>query len=241
MPQVRERGPVTAAQRFGLGLRWEFDACVHELRRLRSPSDRPLVSSSVAVVATVVAVLWGNAVVWVGRRCVWDPEWITLIAVPSFGAAFVVLLRIQGWSWETLGARRPVAPDRRWPALLLAVWAVAMAGAATLWLVTGNAQDRLETVRILIGTAFGEELVFRSAVLAIWLAAPVRLRVVVVANMVGFAAWHIVGAWKPDGFHPLEVLGPVLLAVPLLWARLRFHSVLASTTLHAVNIAGVGS
>jgi membrane protease YdiL (CAAX protease family) len=106
----------------------------------------------------------------------------------------------------------------------------------------------LRTIRTLVGTAFGEELVHRGVLLAVWAGTGVAGWVVVAANIVTFGFWHIAGAscWLVEcttdscRFQWAEVLGPGGLAVMLVWVRLRFASILAPAVFHAAsNIIGV--
>jgi membrane protease YdiL (CAAX protease family) len=76
--------------------------------------------------------------------------------------------------------------------------------------------------------------------LGVWSATGVSRWIVVVANMVAFGLWHVAGAFKDDGFEVLDVVGPALLTVLLLWARLRFRSVIAPAIGHAsTNVFGL--
>lgn len=73
-----------------------------------------------------------------------------------------------------------------------------------------------------------------------WCATRANRWIVVVANMVAFGLWHVAGAFKGDGLEVLDVLGPALLTVLLLWARLRFRSVVAPAVGHAsTNVFGL--
>ena len=149
------------------------------------------------------------------------------------GAAVLVAL---GWTWADLGVRWP---ERRRLWWLLAGCAAVVGAVGSWYLIAGTGLQRLAVVRVFAGTAFGEELVHRSVLLAVWLATPVRLRYVVVANAVAFGLWHVVGADTCDGFRPFEVIGPMVLGIGVLWARLTFRSVFAAAVLHAVNVLGV--
>ena len=96
----------------------------------------------------------------------------------------------------------------------------------------------LHLVRVLVGTALGEELVHRGVLIATWSSTSVRARGVVLANVVAFGAWHVASAWHADGFEPREIAPPAGGAVLFLWARLRFRSVLAPAAGHAINVWG---
>jgi predicted Abi (CAAX) family protease len=212
-----------------------------ELARLRVASGRP-VPLHIAVAVTAAVVVYGNAVVWAGRqlggRRPGVRESITLVAVPAGGMLGAILLVALGWTWADLGLRWPVRRRLWW---LLAGWAAVVGAVAAWYLITGTGLQRLSVVRVLVGTAFGEELVHRSVLLAVWLATRVRLRFVVIANAVAFGLWHVVGASTSDGFRPWDVVVPMGLGLGLLWARLTYRSVVAPAVFHASNIVGVRS
>jgi membrane protease YdiL (CAAX protease family) len=212
-----------------------------ELARLRAASGGR-VPLHIAVVVTAAFVVYGNVVVWAGRhfgeRRPAIRESITLFAVPAVGVLGALVLVALGWTWADLGLRWPC---RRRARCALAVWAAVVGAYGARYLITGTGLQRLSVVRVLVGTAFGEELVHRSVLLAVWLASPVRLRSVVVANAMAFGLWHVVGANTRNGFKFSEVVIPMGLGLGLLWARLWYRSVLAPAIVHAVNIFGVAN
>ena len=216
----------------------EIDQGLAELHRLRQ-LDGPRVPVAAALGASAFVMVFGNVVVLLGRRW-FHAEWTTLVGVPALGLLGVLLLRLGGWTRHDLGFRWPVSDPRRplsrWlfrTALFLAL------GCAALAPFAGESVTLLEVGRLLVGTAIGEEVVHRSAVLAAWAGTSLGARWVVAANVLTFALWHLAGANNETGFRWSEVIGPGVLTLPLLWARLRFRSVLAPAAFHgAVNMTG---
>jgi membrane protease YdiL (CAAX protease family) len=215
----------------------EAGRCEAELVAIRS-AGRPIHAAS-AVAWSVAAIIWGNGVVAAGRRFGHD-QWITLVAVPLFGLAGWWWLARRGFRREALGIRFPRTDDAR---LLngLTVAAALFVGAGALAALASFDPDMrgLRTVRTIAGTAFGEELTHRGVLLALWANTGLAPRQVLVANMVVFGAWHLAGASRGD-FQTWEAIGPAILALPLVWVRLRSRSILAPATFHAAsNISGV--
>lgn len=211
---------------------WRF-----ELAAIR-PAGSPT-SVVGAVTWSLAATAWGNAVVLGGRRFGQD-QWVTLIAVPLFGLAGWWWLRRRGFRRPAIGAQRPRTVHAPFLAPLLVVAAgvagiCALAGLATF----GQERRGLRTIRTMVGTAFGEELIHRGVLLAVWAGTGLAAWQVAAANMIVFGAWHLAGA-VCDGFHPEEVIGPAALAVPLVWLRLRFGSIFAPMAVHAAtNLPGI--
>jgi len=212
--------------------------CRAELSGISSTGRR--VSVAGALGWSAAAVLWGNAVVLAGRRFGQD-QWISLFAVPLFGAAVAWWsCRRGGFRRSTLGLQRPRTGGVHvlLSGITLAA-ALLAAGCAIVGLATfGQDMRGVRTIRTLVGTAFGEELIHRGVLLALWAKSGVSTARVLVANMVTFGAWHLAGA-TCDGFHPGEVLWPTAGAVLFVWLRLRFRSILAPTAVHALNVFGV--
>ena len=76
--------------------------------------------------------------------------------------------------------------------------------------------------------------------LTVWSSSSARPLLVTAANVTGFGAWHLVGAFHGGAFHPLEVAVPALGTLVFLWARLRYQSVAGPTVLHVVtNLPGI--
>jgi membrane protease YdiL (CAAX protease family) len=210
----------------------ELRQCRAELDRLRGRAG-VRVPVVVAVVASVLAVAWGNGTVVAGRRLGHDDA-VTLVAVPALAAAGLAALRWAGWTWRDLGLGWPSAePPRAQPLAWLGAATAVAVGGAVVGLVAGPGATRLAVVRLVLGTAAGEEVVHRSVLLALWAATPVGGRAVVAANVVTFGAWHVAAATHADGLRWWEAAVPAGTAVLLLWARLRFRSVLAPVAFHA--------
>ncbi|HEV2067647.1 MAG TPA: CPBP family glutamic-type intramembrane protease [Thermomicrobiales bacterium] len=218
------------------GVGREIDRCLAELHRLQRLGHAKIPVATAAGASAIVAGL-GNGVVLLGRR--WcEEEWITLIAVPVIGVAGMSLLRRRGWSWRDLGFRPLVVQSSARLASALVLAATCLAAVSGVVAFLSRELTALEVVRTLVGTAVGEEIVHRSVVLAAWVDTRLRAGWVVAANMITFAVWHVAGA-NAGRFSWIEVIGPGLLALPLLWARLRFHSVLAPAAFHgAANLTG---
>jgi membrane protease YdiL (CAAX protease family) len=215
----------------------EIGHCRSELERIRTETSRST-SLRAAVVWSVVAVVWGNLVVLAGRRYGHD-QWITLIGVPAFGGVGCLWLWRRGFRWDTLGLRAPRTDHA--PLLTgLTVMAAVIAGACALagLLTFGHEMRGMRTIRTIVGTAFGEELIHRGVLLAVWATTGASAWIVVVMNMVVFGAWHLAGA-TCDGFHGWQVFWPTVGAVLFVWLRLRFGSIFAPTAVHALNVTGV--
>ena len=209
-----------------------------ELRRLKR-QEHPRVPVALAVLMTILVVIWGNAVVFLGRLLE-APAPVTLVAHPALAISVTLLLVRRGWRLGTLGFSNPEPqpPSRRLRALL-AVLAVT-AGVACAGVLALEPSKRLDVIRLVVGTAAGEELLHRSILLAVWSSSSARPLVVTAASSASFGAWHLVGAFHGGAFHPLEVAVPALGTLVFLWARLRYQSVAAPIVLHVVtNLPGV--
>jgi membrane protease YdiL (CAAX protease family) len=202
---------------------------VDELARLRR--EVPPVSLREAAAASALVVAYGNAVVIVGRQFD-EPLLATTIGVPLLGAVGIGWLRRRGTSWHDLGFRFPhegVSSRARW---ILRCAATLAAGGVIARLVLGDAENRVDLLRLLIGTALGEEIVHRSVVLALWCGTRLPARLVVAANAIVFGLWHVAGAVKPGGFQPIDVVLSTAGTLLFLWSRLHFRSVVAPALLH---------
>ncbi len=209
-----------------------------ELERLRI--ETPTVSVPLAVAASALVVVHGNAVVAVGRHFD-EPLLATTVGVPLLGVAGVAWLRRRGTSWRDLGFRRPQEEGTTQARWVLIGAATLAAGGVIARLIVGDTANRLDLLRLLIGTALGEEVVHRSAVLALWCGTRLPAKHVVAANATVFGLWHVAGALRSDGFHLIEVLGPAAGTLLFLWARLHFRSVLAPAVLHTgTNVLDFG-
>jgi membrane protease YdiL (CAAX protease family) len=227
-------------RRAGGALRRERQLVTAGIAQLSQARPRP-VHGWQAVAVSVAVAAWGNAVVVAGRVS-GQPEWVTLVVNPVGAAVAIGYMRRSGWTVNALGLRRPRFDASPAPKLATAA---ALAWAAG-WVVAGVAGVReisgLRLARLVVGTALAEELLHRGVLPAVWSATGRPSRVVVVANMASFGLWHFAGAIHGGRFHPLEVAGPALVAVALMWARMRTGSVLSPATLHlAGNITGLGA
>jgi membrane protease YdiL (CAAX protease family) len=217
----------------------EYRPCRAEFHRLRGIPHRPVPVVGAVGASVFVAVL-GNAVVVAGRRWNDQSEWITLVGVPAIGLAGVAVLLRRGWCRRDLGFRWPaVDPPSRFAHAAVALAVAVATASGIIRKITGADLPAVEVVRLLVGTAFGEELVHRGVVLGVWANTTVRGRWVVVANMSTFALWHVAAATHRSGFRWWEVAGPGGLTLVLLWGRLRNRSIVAPVGFHAAtNIAG---
>ena len=216
----------------------EARRCGVALAEIRSAGGSTSVAA--AVVWSLVAIGWGNGVVLAGRRFGHD-QWITLFAVPLFGAAGAWWLhRRRGFRRSTIGLQPPRAAGvHPFVSGLTLVAALLAVGCAVVGLATNDGDMRgLSTIRTLIGTVFGEELIHRGVLLAVWANTGVSPGRVLAANVVTFGAWHVSGAIC-DGFDAGEVFLPAAGAVLFVWLRLRFRSILAPMAVHALNVFGV--
>ncbi|MGH9011271.1 MAG: CPBP family intramembrane glutamic endopeptidase [Acidimicrobiia bacterium] len=214
----------------------EAGRCGDELAAIRAagPSTSPIV----AVVWSAATVVWGNGVVGAGRAFGHD-QMITLIAVPLFGLAGWGWLARRGFRREAIGIRFPRVDRAGLLTVPTVVAAVVVALGTMAGLATSAHEMRgLRTIRTIVGTAFGEELIHRGVLLTLWASTGVRAWVVLAANMVGFGAWHVAGA-SCGGFRPADVLWPTIGAVLFVWLRLRFRSIWAPVAVHGLNVLGV--
>jgi membrane protease YdiL (CAAX protease family) len=212
-------------------LRREVSVCGTELARLRTGKDERPISVAVAVVASLAIAASGNLIVLAGRAHGVE-HWFTLVGVPVVAIVGGLLLASR-WTPTELGLRRPVLTGERLPTTLFLTAAVLAVLLIVAYLARWDARTNVALARLVIGTAVGEEAVHRGVVLACWASTRLRARYVVLANAAVFGAWHIAGAIPDTGFKPLEVIGPTAGAFLLLWARLRFRSLLAPVAGHA--------
>lgn len=207
----------------------------------------PRVPVWLAVGITCGAVAWGNAVVLVQRRVGGDAgELVTTVAHPMLGLAACAALLATGWRSADLGlvppSRRALGRLRR-PATVLALVAV---GAAIATVVRGGIDDgvnaRISILRLVIGTALGEELVHRGVLFPLWAATRRTPKLVVAANAVAFGAWHVASVAPTGWFGRLSgILGPATFGTALfLWGRSRSRSIVGPWLLHTMtNLPGL--
>ncbi len=219
------------------GLRAEFNEVATELRRLAA--DRRRVPLPVAGFVTVLLVLWGNGVVLVGRHLGASDE-VTLAAHPLLALACTAILVQSGWRPGTLGFRRPLPEPASGQLRLLLGALVATSLTASAVVLALDPSKRLEAIRLLLGTAAGEEILHRSVLLALWTSSSASPAATVWVSMAAFGLWHLAGSFHGDAFHPLEVAVPAVGTLVFLWARLRYRSVTAPIIVHiATNLPGI--
>lgn len=211
----------------------EAARCRAELSAIRSAGRTTSVAGALGW--SVAAVLWGNGVVAAGRGFGHD-QWITLIGVPLFGLTGWWRLARRGFRRHAIGLQFPRADGNRVLSVATLTAAVFAGGLAVAGLATGTHDGRwLRTLRTAIGTGFGEELIHRGVLVTVWASTGVSTLTVIAANGIAFGLWHWAGA-----DHLGEIVGSAALAVPLVWLRLRFRSVLAPMAFHAAtNLGGI--
>jgi hypothetical protein len=211
----------------------------------RGPS--PDVSVGVALALTGATIAWGNAVVLVTRNLSGDARNVlTTAAHPLFGVALCATMRMAGWRSADMGltvpSRATLSRLSR-PAVSLAGGLIAAAGSL---FVLGGVNDegtsaRLSTLRLVLGTALGEELINRGALFALWSATGCSPQTVAVTNGLAFGAWHLAGV-RSQGWvgRASEVFVPAIAGTALfLWGRCRSKSITGSWALHlATNLPG---
>jgi hypothetical protein len=223
-----------------------IDPAAEELDRLldAAPVDASL---TVVIATTVLLIAWGNAVVIVDRRLTSShgpraAELFTLFAQAAAGVTGLVVLVLLGWAPEDLGIAIPRTSSVGPLGLpLLGIGGLFVAIFATLGFTTSRrAPDQAATpirvLRLLAGTAFGEEALHRGFSLGLWCGAGAGPSTVVAANTVIFGLWHLASASR-ERFHVVEIVVPAIGALVFLWARLAFGSLLVPWLFHvATNI-----
>lgn len=200
--------------------------------RARTTSTSPHVPTAAALIASAVVVAWGNGLVLAARDAAPHGEAVTLAGQLVFVPAAVLIALWAGrLTRAELGFRLP----RRAPGFPVVVVAalVVVAGTAVALVRAGRCDDAVGLVRLLVGTAVGEEVLFRGVLFALWARTSVNTTVLVAVHAASFVLWHVAGA------APLELLGPTAGGVFFLWARCRYGSVAAPAALHAaMNLPG---
>lgn len=176
----------------------------------------------------------GNGIVLAGRG-LGARELTTSVGMGVVSLIGLGVARTTGCQARDLGLRRPERLGPKWPLQLAGGAVVVGLAFAALRRETCDVAAPVAGVlgRMLLATAFGEELAFRGVLVATSLASPLSRSSAVALNVVAFGAWHIAGAFGARGFQPVEVLVPTAGAVLFLWARGRYGSVLAAALLHA--------
>ena len=190
-----------------------------------------------AVLLSLLLTVWGNVVVVVGRRF-GHPEQATLIAHPLLAAVQLALFRRAGVSRAALGLIAPQSPSPSHRRALAGLGAIVAVFVATAFI----RRPALPVVRLIVGTAAGEEVLHRAVALYAWSRTDLPTAGVLAATGVTFGAWHVAGAIGGRGAAPLEVLIPAVGAVPFCWLRLRYRSVVPAWLAHLLtNLPGVVS
>jgi membrane protease YdiL (CAAX protease family) len=178
-------------------------------------------------------VLYGNALVLAVEDCD-HREVLTLGAQAALGTAAVVGCRLAGLRWVDLGLCRPNLADRRAGLLLGGAGSLVAGAVLVAWArraaCSTDTPVPMVLARMLAGTAFGEELLFRGVLLALLLGARQDVHRVVTCQVACFTAWHVAGAGSLLG-----LLGPAAGAVLFLWARAHYESLVVPALLHATT------
>ena len=185
--------------------------------------------------------------------------------VPWNAAMAVVLVafarRVDALTWDEIGlARRDLRTGLRWAAVLAALVATGYLVAVIVPDLRDLFRDRRVgdttaarmlaevLVRIPIGTVLLEEVAFRGVLLGQCrrrLGAAKGLALMALA----FGLWHVLPAWRINSVNPVveqsgvgrgaavvgAVVATALAALPLGWARLRSHSLVAPIGLHVAT------
>ena len=185
--------------------------------------------------------------------------------VPWNAAMAVVLVafarRVDALTWDEIGlARRDLRTGLRWAAVLAALVATGYLVAVIVPDLRDQFRDRRVgdttaarmlaevLVRIPIGTVLLEEVAFRGVLLGQCrrrLGAAKGLALMALA----FGLWHVLPAWRINSVNPVveqsgvgrgaavvgAVVATALAALPLGWARLRSHSLVAPIGLHVAT------
>lgn len=172
-------------------------------------------------------------------------ELLTLWVHPAAASTATACLLVSGWSLVELGLAAPRFDHTGVAAIILVALIVTIVGIFGVWSMTrrlattGDATLLLRVLRLLVGTALGEEVLFRSFLLAVWTATDASAMVSTVANMVTFGLWHVAGARGQGEIQVDEILVPAAGTLLFLWGRLLSSSIAIPWMLHAAtNLAG---
>lgn len=140
----------------------------------------------------------------------------------AVAGVLLALARQAGLSWDHLG----FGPGTAWRGLVVGLAAAALVGLALAVAVQLPAADDLlrdegvladssfdrwfvPSIRIPLGTAVFEEVLFRSVLLGALLVRTTTGRAVVVSS-VAFGLWHVVPAWEGTSGGAAEVVGAII-------------------------------
>jgi membrane protease YdiL (CAAX protease family) len=225
-------------------LREAYNAASDELHRLIGAAPLRL-SEYVVIGLSVILVVGGNLVVVRSKKTAKERgpdagEIVTLVAIASGGVLCLAALLLWGWTADDLGIALPDF-DRAgwlWTCVVVLAALIVVRGSFVAWSSAhqpGKPKPRIELVRLLGGTAPGEEAIHRGLSVAVWSAAVASPTPVVVANVAIFTLWHVVGAYKKNRLQWRELLVTAIGAVVFLGARLAFGSLLVPWLLHAAS------
>jgi membrane protease YdiL (CAAX protease family) len=208
--------------------------------RARSEITRTPLSRRVAFLSGIMLVIWGNGLVLVSRAAGDDYREVVTLAgqVVAITLAVGLSLGAGGFSAAELGLRPARLRGLAFKALTVLV---AIVGLAVLAIASrGDDCDAdggigINVGRQLLATALGEEVLFRGVLFAVWSRTRATDRVVVLANVVCFALWHVAGGFNDGTFNAMSVIGPAVGALWFLWTRCRFSSVVAAAVPHATT------
>ena len=162
------------------------------------------------------------AVVWNLVGNLWLPGWLYIPANLAIASLLVLVARRAGLSWSELGLAR----DDVGRGLLYGLAAFVLIGAVlALGLVVPPVEDALHDdsvrdasgfdrwfvplVRIPLGTALFEEILFRSVLLGGLLLSMRTWKAVAVSSLI-FGLWHIVPAWETTEGGAWAITGTVI-------------------------------
>lgn len=205
----------------------------------------PHVSVGTAVAVSVGLVAAGNGVVALGERLSGDARELATTALNSLvGFVGVRGLLASGWRRTDLGLVQPSwQGDWRLAAILVTGGAVAaIVGTVIRGGIYRGSNARVTILRLVVGTALGEEVVHRAVLFPLWAATRRSPLLVIAANGVTFGAWHLASVVRKGWTGRLfGVIGPATAgAAMFVWARCHSGSLAGASLLHLVtNLPGV--
>ena len=209
------------------------------------------------LISTVVAL----AVGWNLVGNLWLPGWLYIPANLAIASLLVLIARRAGLSWSELGLAR----DDVGRGLLFGLTAFVLIGfVLALGLVVSPVEEALHDdsvrdasgfdrwfvplVRIPLGTALFEEILFRSVLLGSLLLSMRTWKAVAVSSLI-FGLWHIVPAWETTeggawaitgaviGTVAITSLGGALFGTLRVWSRSILAPILAHTATNSLAYA----
>ena len=215
-----------------------------------SPDGGFRLSVTAALVGVLVILVAWNII---GNLALPGPWYVP--ANLAVGAAVIALAKLAGTSWDDL-ALRPANLRRGLAVGGLAAAAVAVTVVTALLIpplrsffendavAADSTFDHwfVPAIRIPIGTALFEELLFRSVLFGL-LARARSTRYAVVGSAIVFGLWHVVPAWETAPVGPASVAGAVVGTVAITTVagvvfallRMRSGSIIASVIAHSAT------